>query len=80
MRDTIEAALKGAADADAAIMNRLERDIIRAKAEQARRTARNDGELFDLMLEFAIRDATHIGAVVDARVRYIAREFLGAVH
>ena len=80
MRATIEAALKGAANADAAVLNQLERHIIRAKAEQARKTARSECELFDLMLEFAIRDATHVGAVVDARVQRIAREFLGAVH
>lgn len=80
MRDVIEA--KGAADAerDAAFLNSLERHIIRGKAAQARRMARNDGELFDLALAFALADATHIGAVVDERVRYIAREFLGVVH
>lgn len=77
MRDT-----KGAADAeqDAVVLNSFERHIIRAKAAEARRMARSDGELFRLMLEFAIADATHIGAVVDERVRYIAREFLGVVH
>jgi len=80
MRDTIEAALKGAADADAAILNQLERYIIRTKAAQARKAARNDGELFDAALAFALADARSIGAVVDARVRYIAREFLGAIH
>ena len=77
MRDT-----KGAAEAerDAAAPSRLERHIIRRKAAEARRAARSECELFDLMLEFALADARSVGAVVDERVRYIAREFLGAIH
>lgn len=73
---------KGAADAERGVAapSRLERHIIRAKAAEARRMARNEGELFRLMLEFALADARSVGAVVDERVRFIAREFLGAVH